>query len=239
MQCLKDGDAIAQLGKLSGTGKSRRTGADHRHTMPVEDRRHFLTGEVFPGPVRHEPLQPSDCHRFSLDAPDTPALALALLGTDTTAHSRQGVGLADHPIGAGKVPLCHPGNEVRDLHRYRTALHTGTVFAAQAAGSFFHCHLRGIAQCHFLKVLISHKGVLYRHFHLVLRHILHLLFPPVAVSGGSAHLPDAASGSPDSGSPPVPAPDRCRCASSAHRNPPDARRNRGHPRRQTSPDRPL
>ena len=92
VQGLKNRDVIAHLSQISGTGQTGRACPDHSDLMPIGFGvilRHNPPGG---GSIRGVALQLANCHRLTLDSPDTDTLALGLLGTDAAADSGQGRG---------------------------------------------------------------------------------------------------------------------------------------------------
>ena len=134
--------------------------------------------DVFPVPVGNEPLQTADGHRLTLDAPDALALALGLLGTHTAGKSRQGVGGGDDFVSGLEIPLTNLGDELRDAHVDRAALHALGVLAVQAAASFLNGHFLGIAQGDFLEIPGTNQRFLLGHGNFLQRHISHFPVPP-------------------------------------------------------------
>ena len=115
-------------------------------------------------PVGHKTLQTANGYRLTLDATDTLALALSLLGAYPAANSRQGAGTVDDLIGALVILLTDFSDKTRDIDGYGTLSHTGFIFTIQAAGSFIQSLLFGIAEGHLIEVMVADLGVLHRHF---------------------------------------------------------------------------
>lgn len=131
--------------------------------MPVGGGAGKLLRAVFHPPVGHEPLEAADAHRLPLDAAHAPALALVLLRAHPSADGGQRIGQGDLPVSAGKIPLRHLRDELRNPYVDRAARDARPVFAVEAALRLVHRHLGGIAERDLFKVLVAHVGGLLRH----------------------------------------------------------------------------
>ena len=135
--------------------------------------------DVLAVPVGHEALQTADADRLILDAAGAFALALALLRADAAADGGQGGGAVDDLIGGLEVALGHMADELGDVDTDGAAGLAGLILAVDAALGLVHGHFGGVAQSHFLKILVADVGVLSGHGALFGVHIeSHLTFPP-------------------------------------------------------------
>ena len=179
MQSLIDGDLVAQLGQVACSGQTGRACTDDGDLVAVPLGHDGCGVHVLAVPVGDEALQAADAHGLVLDAAGALALALALLRADTAADSGQGGGTVDDLIGGFKVALGHMTDELGDVDAHGAAGLTGLILAVHAALCFVHGHFFGVAQCHFLEVLVADIRVLGGHGALFRVHIeSHLTFPP-------------------------------------------------------------
>ena len=179
VQSFVNGHLVAQLCQITGGGQTGRACADDGHLMAVPFRHDGCGVHILAVPVGNKALQTANGHRLVLDAAGALALALALLRADTAADGRQGRGAVDHLIGGFKVALCNVSDKLRDVDTHGAAGLAGLVLAADAALGLVHSHLGGVAQSHFLEVLIADVGVLRGHGALFGVHIeSHFTFPP-------------------------------------------------------------
>src|SRR5699024_704266 len=115
------GDLVAHLGQVTGHRQAGRTGADDRHLVAVGGGHFGLGMYVFAVPVGHEAFQTADAHRLTLDAADTLALALVLLGADAAADGRQSAGFGNDLVGFLKFALGNVGDEAGNINIHRAA----------------------------------------------------------------------------------------------------------------------
>ena len=135
-------------------------------------------GAVFIVVVGNKPFQTPDADRLALDAADTFALALALLGADPSADGGEGRGKADDLVGALKIPFGDLFDEIGDLDVHRAAGDTGHIFAVKTALRLVDRHLGGIAQRHLVEVVVADVRVLGGHRVFGRSHIRHISGPP-------------------------------------------------------------
>ena len=178
VQRLENGNLIAFFRQIAGAGQAGRAGTHNRHLNAVGGHLFGHGVDVLPVPVCHKTLQTADGNRFSLDAADALALALALLGADPAGQGRQGVGGGDNLIGSLEIAFGHLADKLRNPHVDRAALHAFGVLAVQAASRFLHCHFGGIAQGDLLEVMGANLGILLGHGGLGQSHICHFPYPP-------------------------------------------------------------
>ena len=122
-----------------------------------------MLGGVSHVPVGHKPLQPADGHGLALDAPHALGLALALLGADAAGDGGQAVGIGDDLVGALEVSLGHLGDEFRNAHIDRAALHAHGVGTVQAAGGLLLGLLFGKAQRDLVEIVDALLRGLFGH----------------------------------------------------------------------------
>ena len=179
VQGLVDCDLIAQLGEVACGGQAGRACADDGDLVAVGLRHDGGSVDIFTVPVGHEALQTANANGLVLDAAGTLALALALLRADAAADGGQGRGTIDDLIGGFEVTLGHMADELGDVDADGAAGLAGLVLAVDAALGLVHGHLGGVAQSHFLKILVADVGVLGGHGTLFGVHIeSHFTFPP-------------------------------------------------------------
>ena len=126
---LENGNLIAHLSQVSGTGQSRRTGTDHRYLMPVGLLRLLRHNAVLSGPVRYEPFQLSDGNCLSLDSSDALALTLALLRAYSSADRGKGAGFCNGLRGFLEFSFFYLLDKLRDIDGNRAALNAAGVLA--------------------------------------------------------------------------------------------------------------
>ena len=179
VQSLVDRDLVAQLGQITGSSQAGRACADDGDLVAVGCRHDGSGVDVLAVPVGHEALQTADADRLILDAAGALALALALLRADAAADGGQGGGAVDDLIGGLEVALGHMADELGDVDADGAAGLAGLILAVDAALGLVHGHFGGVAQSHFLKILVADVGVLSGHGALFGVHIeSHLTFPP-------------------------------------------------------------
>ena len=173
MECLENGDFITQLCQVSSTGQAGGARTGDSDLLAVGSGLFDLVFHVFTMPVGNETFQTADAHGLGLDAADALALALVLLGTDTTGDSGQSVGAGDDLISFLKFTSNDLLDEVGDLNVNGAAGHTGHVLAVQAASCFVLCHFYSVTGSDFQEVLITNQGILRGHRVLFRTHIRH------------------------------------------------------------------
>ena len=173
MQRLKDGHGISLTCQVTGAGQAGGAGADHSHLVAIGLGLYDGGGVMLHGVVCNEALQTADADGFALDGAHALALTLAFLRAHTAADGRQCRGLLDLGGSLEELALGDERDEIRDLHADRAAGYAGLVFAVEAAGGLFDRHLRGVAGCDLVKVLVADVGVLFGHRDLGQRHIRH------------------------------------------------------------------
>ena len=179
VQGFVDRDLIAQLGEVACGGQTGRACADDGDLVAVGRRHDGGSVDIFTVPVGHEALQTANANGLVLDSAGTLALALALLRADAAADGGQGRGTIDDLIGGFEVTLGHMADELGDVDADGAAGLAGLILAVDAALSLVHGHLGGVAQSHFLKILVADVGVLGGHGTLFGVHIeSHFTFPP-------------------------------------------------------------
>ena len=179
VQGLVDRDLIAQLGEVACGGQAGRTCTDDGDLVAVGLRHDGGSVDILTVPVGYEALQTANADGLVLDAAGTLALALALLRTDTATDGGQGRGTIDDLIGGFEVTLGQMADELGDVDADGAAGLAGLIFAVDAALGLVHGHLGGVAQSHFLKILVADVGVLGGHGTLFGVHIeSHFTFPP-------------------------------------------------------------
>ena len=107
-----------------------------------------------------------------------PRTHLALLRAYATADSGQAVGGKNDSVSALKVLFNDLSEELGDSNVYGAARNAGHILAVEAAGSFVHCHLLGVAGSYFEEVLVAHIRCLFGHRSLSSGHISHFYLPP-------------------------------------------------------------
>lgn len=179
---------IAQFGQVPGGGEAGRSAPHHGHFDAVLGCQAFFHDirARFPGPVRHEPFQTADGHRFSLDAQDAVFFALVFLGAHPAAHGGQGVLVLQDVDGSVKIPFRHRMDELGDIHVHRAALDALGILAVEAALGFVHRHVFRVAQGHFFKVMVPYIRRLFRHG--ISHSSTHLQCPPQLYSTASWSL---------------------------------------------------
>ena len=123
--------------------------------------------------VGHKALETADGNALALFAADAFAFALLLLGADTAADRREGVGGGEDVVGGVKIALDNLGDELGDADRNRAAGAAEGVFAVQAAVCLGNGLLFGIAQGDLIKVFCTDDGILLGHGVLFQTHISH------------------------------------------------------------------
>ena len=170
---LVDGDLVAQQDQVVGYGDPGRAGTDDGDLLA--GRRGDVRGlDLAAGclPIGEEPLEPADGHWVALLAQDADLLALVLLGADSAAHRRQGVGLFDLPDAGGEVALDYAVDEAGDVDVYRASADAERFLAVQAAGGFGDGGVLGVAQGDFVKILDALEGLLFGHRLAVVVYLL-------------------------------------------------------------------
>ena len=159
MQGLKDGDLVAMLGEVAGTGEAAGTAADHRHlaTGRIALALRLADGTVVVG---HEALQGADGNRLALDTHHTRALALCLLRTYAATDGGQRRVMADGDISLVEVLLLDILYEARDVDAHGACLHAARLLALQAAVGLHQGLVLGEAEGDFVEVLGTHLGIL-------------------------------------------------------------------------------
>ena len=152
VKCLEDCYIVTHLCKISGAGKSGRTGTDHCNFMSVLlcSRNWFDT--ILLRPVSNETLQFTNGNSFPFQTADTFTLALCLLRTYTSANSRKSTGLTDDLVSFFKVSFFYFMNEAWDIDRYRASFHTFCFLTAKASVCFFHCLFFIVTKANLFKV---------------------------------------------------------------------------------------
>ena len=166
VQSLEDGHVIAQLRQIAGTGQTCGAGTDDGYLLAVLLRGSRRLDALLSRPVGHETLQLSDGNRLALDAADAASLALALLGTYTSADSRKGGGLADDTISLREIAFLYRLDKIRNMDLHRAAFHTFCLLTVQAASGLFHRLVFIISQADLVKVRRADLRILlsYRYF---------------------------------------------------------------------------
>ena len=167
VKSLEDSYIIAHLCKVSGTGKSGRTGTDYSYLVSVLlCCRNWLDAVLF-RPVSNETLQLTDGNSFALHTADTSSLTLCLLRTYTSADSRKSTGLTDDLVCFLEVSFFYFMNEARDIDGNRTSFHTFCFLTAKAAVRFFHCLFFIITKANLFKVRSTYLRSLLSDWYLL------------------------------------------------------------------------
>ena len=182
VQRFKHRDLVSHVGQVARACQTGGAGANHSNLVAVGGRfcRCFLA--VSHMPVGDKTLQTADANRLTFDAAHAFALTLRFLGAHTAADGRKRGGCCEHLVRFLKLTVCHVGNEIRDGDHYGAATHAGLVFAVQAALSFANGHLFRVSEGNFLKIVISHVRLLFRHRRFCHRHIRHFFSPHLFLS---------------------------------------------------------
>ncbi|OPZ20292.1 MAG: hypothetical protein BWZ10_00699 [candidate division BRC1 bacterium ADurb.BinA364] len=191
LQSLEHCHFMAQTAQIARYGQSGRTGADDGHPFAGRSgqRRHFNLARIALV-IGSEPLQPADRHRLILDADDTLALALLLLGADSPADGRQRVLLLNFARRFEELAFLDQGDEAGNVDIDRTARDAVRLFTKQAAAGFELRRLGRIAVRHLVEIIYPILGRLFQHRLagglLAFRHFC--LKPSVMCGAGQAPL---------------------------------------------------
>jgi hypothetical protein len=115
-------------------------------------------------PIGNEPFQASDPDGLSLDSPNTLALALSLLRTNSSANSRKTGALADDLVRALKIAIRYFFYKLGDFNANGTSGNARTVFTLDTAFRLVNRLFCRVPKRHFFEVTVSHFGRLRRHF---------------------------------------------------------------------------
>ena len=178
VKCLKNCYLISSLCQVSSCSKSCRACADDCHLLGI---RSIFNGLYFlvlcHCPVCSKTLKTANANRFATLSKETVLLALALLGTYTSAYRRQGAGFLYYGDGSVKIPFLHFGNESWNIYFHRASLAALGNLAVQAAVCLSHSGFLIIAQGYLIKIMSTNLGILLRHF-MLFKYQCHNYLPP-------------------------------------------------------------
>ena len=118
--------------------------------------------------------------RLTLDTSYALGLALYLLRTYTAANCGERGGLGNDLICALEVTLLDLGDELGNVNFNGASVNTRHILAVQASVSLVDCHLFGITESNFFKVMSANLGILSGHRVSCKTHIClcHITLPP-------------------------------------------------------------
>ena len=181
MKCFVNRYFVTHLSKISGYGKSTRTGSDHSHFMTILLRHFRCICAMFSVVICHKTLQTSDTNCFTFDTTDTFSLTLIFLWAHTSAYRRKRSGFGQDFKCAVHVFVCYALNKCRNVNLYRACALARFFRTVETSSCLVYCHIIRVAKCYFIKVFITNVRVLYRHraffhIHITFSHLLCLLF---------------------------------------------------------------
>ena len=159
---------VAVFGGIAGESQSGRTGTHYGNLGTCRSilitRITLITLIVV---IRYKTLEVTDSHRlFAHFEVDTLALALFLLGADTSADGRQRRTLFDDLCGAEDIAFLEGLDKSGDIDVHRASLHTRGVLAVEAAVRFHNCLLEREPLIDlFVQRFDTHFGTQLRHLH--------------------------------------------------------------------------
>ena len=160
VECLKYGNLVAQFGQIGSTSQAGRATTHNGHFLAVFLDVECLFRAVLQLPIAHKALQLADSHGLVLDAQDTRAFALALLGAHTATNRGQQRVLGNNLGSHGIVALANGSDEVGNLDTHRASAHTARIAAVQTARSLPLSLLYIKSVAHLLEVGGTFGGVL-------------------------------------------------------------------------------
>ena len=178
MQGLEYRDSISLPRQFARAAQAGGAGADHCYLVAVGRGTDGLFRGVGAVPVGHETLQPADGHRFTLDAADAAAFALAFLRADPAADRGQGRRPGKDLVCAFEIPLGHLVDKGGNVDADRTAAHAGPVAAVQAALCLRYGLFLSVAQRHLVKIAAADLRLLNGHGRFLFGGIMHRSSPP-------------------------------------------------------------
>ena len=100
---VKNRHTVALLGQHDGDGNARRTGADHRHLLPVPGRTFHLN--PLKASIGNIVLDAADMNRLSFSSQNTVSLALILVIADHRTYQGHGIIFKQHSRRFLQLPL--------------------------------------------------------------------------------------------------------------------------------------
>ena len=231
MQRFEYRHIIAEFAQVARAGQARGAAADDGDLFAVVrqglGRLHAVRHRV----VRHKALQSVRCRPASPLMPRT-HFSSHWVSCGQTLPQTAGSALVERmtSLASMNLPCNHQLDEFRNAHVDGAALHAGLILAVEAARRFVDGHRLVVALRHLFKVAVADVRILLARGQLRQSHIRHGQFPPRLVCNlnvWSGCRPCIR------GSPPLPCDTSCR-GRSPRPSPPETRRNRARPRRQTS-----
>ncbi|MBA7658278.1 hypothetical protein ES703_66227 [subsurface metagenome] len=140
MQCLKDGNAVPELGQISRGGQAGWSRANYRHPLAGWFHRvcfGFLLAHISPFPVSHVALQATDSTRGAFFSQSADFFTLRLLRADPPADAGQGILVLEYPHRLRHITFINRLDETGNVYPYRAAINAGVLGTLDAAACLF------------------------------------------------------------------------------------------------------